>query len=116
MKQISAKIISNKEISEGIFKLKLAGDFQGAPGQFYMLRAWEEEPVLSRPISISDIEENSITFLYQIIGRGTKIISKLEIDDSINIQGPLGNTFPVEKLSGKVAIITGGVGIAPDFY
>ena len=108
-----AKVLSNKEITDGIYKLILEGQFQGRPGQFYMLRAWEEEPVLSRPISIEDVDDKSITFLYQVVGKGTKILSKLEVEDKLNIQGPLGNTFPVESISGKVLIVTGGIGIAP---
>ena len=109
----SAKVLSNNMISEGIYKIILGGEFQGRPGQFYMLRAWEEEPVLSRPISIENIDNKSITFLYQVVGKGTKIFSQLKIEDKLNIQGPLGNTFPVENLSGRIGIITGGIGIAP---
>lgn len=109
----SAKVLSNDEITDGIYKLILDGKFQGRPGQFYMLRAWEEEPVLSRPISIEDVDDKSITFLYQVVGKGTKILSNLEVGNELNIQGPLGNTFPVENISGKVGIVTGGIGIAP---
>ncbi len=108
-----AKVLSNQEISTGIYKLKIGGNFEGKPGQFYMLRAWEEEPLLSRPISIEDVDSNGITFIYQVVGKGTKILAKLVAGDEINLQGPLGNTFPVEKLSGKIGIITGGIGIAP---
>jgi dihydroorotate dehydrogenase electron transfer subunit len=110
---ISAEVLSNKQITDGIYKLILRGQFQGEPGQFYMLRAWEEEPVLSRPISIEAIDDESITFLYQVVGKGTKILSKLEKKNKLTIQGPLGNTFPVQGIHGKVGIITGGIGIAP---
>ena len=109
----SAKVLSNNMISEGIYKIILGGEFQGRPGQFYMLRAWEEEPVLSRPISIENMDNKSITFLYQVVGKGTKIFSQLKVEDTLNIQGPLGNTFPVENLFGRIGIITGGIGIAP---
>ena len=109
----SAKVLSNKQISEGIYKLILEGRFQGSPGQFYMLRAWEDEPVLSRPISIEFMDDKSITFLYQVVGKGTKILSNLKASDELNIQGPLGNTFPVDNISGKILIVTGGIGIAP---
>ena len=114
MKFQTVKVISNKEIAKGIYDMVLEGAFSGAPGQFYMLRAWEEEPVLSRPISIEDVDSKSITFLYQTVGKGTKIMAKLKAGDEIKIQGPLGNTFPVEEVKGKkVGIITGGIGIAP---
>ena len=116
MNYLTSRVLSNQEISEGIYKLVIEGTFQGKPGQFYMLRAWKDEPVLSRPISINDLNNNSITFLYQITGRGTTILSKLKEGENISIHGPMGNFFPLEDLSGKVAIITGGIGVAPMKY
>lgn len=116
MDYLTSNILSNQEITKGVYKLVIQGNFQGKPGQFYMLRAWDEEPVLSRPISINDLDSNSITFLYQKTGRGTEILSKLQKGQEVNLQGPMGNSFPVEKLSGNIAIITGGIGIAPMLY
>ena len=47
-------IHTNTEISPNIYELVLEGDFHGRPGQFYMLRGWEElDPSLPRPISIA---------------------------------------------------------------
>ena len=34
----------------------------GAPGQFYMLKSWDLDPFLSRPISIANIEEDKLVF------------------------------------------------------
>jgi dihydroorotate dehydrogenase electron transfer subunit len=109
-------VLSNKQVSEGIYKLTISGSFKGAPGQFYMLKCSGEGALLPRPISIYDIDENSITFLYNVVGKGTKALCKLEARDSIEMHGPLGNGFSVENLSGKVAVVTGGIGIAPMFY
>ena len=58
------KVDENIEISKGIFKLRINGDFQSKPGQFYMLRAWENEPLLSRPISVNQCDDKGIIFLY----------------------------------------------------
>lgn len=110
------KVISNIEISPNIYKIVLEGDFQGKAGQFYMLRAWEGlDPYLSRPISISDLENRNITFLYEVRGKGTRIISKLRKGDNLSLLGPLGNGLDTE-IDGKVAIIAGGIGIAPMYY
>ncbi|MBU5485385.1 dihydroorotate dehydrogenase electron transfer subunit [Clostridium sp. MSJ-11] len=110
------KVLYNKEICNGIWELKLSGKFQGRPGQFYMLRAWENEPLLSRPISIYSIDEEGISFLYKIVGKGTEILKKLQKGDEVKVTGPLGNGFPMEKIKGKVAIVVGGIGIAPMRY
>lgn len=112
----SEKVKENIEIAPGIFKLTVKGYFQAKPGQFYMLKAWGRELILPRPISVYDIDEQGISFLYAAVGKGTKILSKLKEDDEVKIMGPLGNGFEVENIKGKVAIIAGGIGIAPMNY
>lgn len=115
-KYLVEKVYSNKKIDEDIYEISIKGKFEGLPGQFYMLRAWDREPALSRPISINNIDGDKITFLYRVFGRGTEILSKLKVDDEIKITGPLGNGFDIEKIKGKVAIVAGGIGIAPMRY
>lgn len=110
------KVHENIEISKNIYKLVIKGNFEAKPGQFYMVRAWKNEPLLSRPISVHDCDEQGITFLYQKVGKGTEIFSKLKENDEIKLLGPSGNGFDVENIKGKVAVVTGGIGIAPMFY
>lgn len=110
------KVIENKKISGGIFKLTVEGKFEGKPGQFYMLRCWDKEPLLWRPISIHNINENSIEFLYQLVGEGTKLISKLEAGQDVKVVGPLGNGFNLDEIKGKIAVVSGGIGVAPMRY
>ena len=110
------KVIENKEVAKGIFKLSIEGKFQGEPGQFYMLRAWEKEPILWRPISIHNITSNSIEFLYQLVGEGTKLLSNLIQGQEVKVMGPLGNGFDLEEIKGKVAVVSGGIGVAPMRY
>ena len=93
----------------------------GSPGQFYMLKAWDLDPFLSRPISIANIEEDKLVFLYEVKGKGTEIFSKLRGGDNLELLGPLGNGFNLEKLANNmspshIAIISGGIGIAPMIY
>lgn len=110
------KVFSNEKIDDGMYKLTIKGKFDCRPGQFYLLRAWDKEPLLSRPISIHTLNDKEITFLYSVIGKGTEILAKLKSGDEIKLTGPLGNGFNVDKIKGKVALVTGGIGIAPMFY
>ncbi|AFS77779.1 dihydroorotate dehydrogenase electron transfer subunit PyrK [Gottschalkia acidurici 9a] len=113
-KYTKARVIENIEIAKNIFKMTIEGDYsKDKAGQFYMLRAWGIEPFLSRPISIHDANESGIEFLYEVRGEGTRIFSELENGDYIELLGPVGNGFYIENISGKVAIVTGGIGIAP---
>ncbi|WP_291643606.1 dihydroorotate dehydrogenase electron transfer subunit [Clostridium sp.] len=96
--------------------LSIKGKFNVKPGQFFMLKVGNLEPLLPRPISVYDVCEDKISFLYQIVGKGTKLLSKLSENDEIQIMGPLGNGFDVEKIKGKIAVVSGGIGIAPLIY
>lgn len=83
-------------------------------GQFYMLRAWGNYPLLSRPISLFNKDERGIEFLIQVVGEGTEILAELRPGDPITVEGPFGNGFP--DTEGRVALIGGGIGIAPLYY
>jgi dihydroorotate dehydrogenase electron transfer subunit len=113
MRYLEERVLENVEISKGIFELTIKGNFQGEAGQFYLLRAWDREPLLSRPISIHEVLEDKISFIYQVVGKGTEILSKLKPEDSIEITGPLGNGFDTSNIKGNIAVVAGGVGIAP---
>lgn len=110
------EILSNEEISKGIYKMIVKGEFNAKPGQFYMLRAWKKEPILSRPISVNDVENDRISFVYQIVGQGTEILASLKQGSKIELLGALGNSFSTEYLNEKIALVTGGIGVAPMLY
>lgn len=93
--------------------------FEPHAGQFYMLRAWDADqtPVLSRPISVHDFnnQTGALTFLYQVKGEGTRKLSALAAGDTLTVTGPCGNGFDTAALAGmgRVAVVGGGIGIAP---
>lgn len=108
-----AKVISNEKVAENIYKVVLEGDYSAVPGQFYMLRAWGVEPFLSRPISIHGISDEGIEFLYEVRGRGTELFARLRAGEEMELLGPVGNGFDLDVIKGKVAVVVGGIGIAP---
>lgn len=108
----NAKVVSNKEISKDIYKLVVEDDAEIKAGQFYMLKL-NGATFLPRPISICEKSENKLTFLYAVVGNGTKEFTKLKEDDEISLTGPLGNGFDLEKEYNKVALVSGGIGTAP---
>lgn len=109
-------IYSNIEISPNIYEIVLEGNFEGRPGQFYMIKGWNSlDPFLPRPISIADLGNRKLKLLYEVRGKGTHIISKLKKGDKLSLLGPLGNTFDLKETK-KIALISGGIGIAPMLY
>jgi len=116
MQFYSSKIVFQEKLASNIFHLAVTKkDETIQPGQFYMLKAWEDSLPLMRPISVYNVEENVVHFLYKVVGKGTEWLSKLQKGDSIELLGALGNGFPVNELSGKIALVGGGIGIPPLF-
>ncbi|MEG2071193.1 MAG: dihydroorotate dehydrogenase electron transfer subunit, partial [Bacteroidales bacterium] len=111
-----SKILSNKKIASDVYVMEVKrNEEEVIPGQFYMLKSWQEELTLMRPISLYKMEADTLFFMYRVIGKGTACFSKLKKGDSIDLLGPLGNGFPCDKVSGKIALVGGGVGIPPLF-
>lgn len=121
IKKELCQIVSQAEIAEHIFKLTLQGELvreMDEPGQFVHLKVSNHaEPLLRRPISISDInkKENQFTMIYRAEGRGTSLLSERKPGEVVDVLGPLGKGFPIEAVSaGEVALLVGGgIGVPP---
>lgn len=109
--EIKGRVLGNAAIATGVYRMEVEVPGKAAPGCFYMLRAWDNEPLLSRPISIGRQTENSVIFYYLIVGRGTQRLAEVKEGETITLFGPLGNGFSLE--TGKIALVGGGIGIAP---
>ncbi|MCL2577118.1 MAG: dihydroorotate dehydrogenase electron transfer subunit [Defluviitaleaceae bacterium] len=111
-----AEIIENKSISREIFSMKIRmGDLKNArAGQFVMVYLEKGEMLLPRPISICDIDSNTLEIVYQVVGKGTKVMSEMLPGQCLKILGPLGNGFKIET-GQRVALVGGGIGVPPLF-
>lgn len=115
-KREKAVVLSQKEISPGIFDMWLSvKEIAGLakPGQFLSLYCKDGSRLLPRPISICEIDrqKNSFRLVYRVAGKGTEEFSGMKPGEELDILGPLGNGFP---LKGKKAfLVGGGIGIPP---
>lgn len=111
-----AKVISKRFLSDDVFLLKLREPIiaeESLPGQFVNLRCSSiYEPLLRRPLSIYDVEEDNFLLLIRIIGKGTKLLSTVREGDELDVLGPLGNPFPYGMYQNPL-LVAGGIGIAP---
>lgn len=113
------KLIKKEQLKSDIFKYSVeAPDIvkDAQQGQFIEIRVSDNvEPFLRRPISIHNMDkENGILeFIFQVKGKGTKILSEKVEGDLIDIIGPLGHgTFEYNDFQ-NIAIIGGGIGVFP---
>jgi dihydroorotate dehydrogenase electron transfer subunit len=116
LKQSIAFIISNDEIMPMVHLIWLESPqiaSEAKPGQFFMVHCGEE-CLLRRPLSIHQvIDDAKIAFLFTIVGKGTYWLSQCRVGDSIDLLGPLGNSFYIAPASLNLLLVAGGIGIAP---
>ncbi len=117
MKQLQAKILKNEEIAPGFFRMRIASSYlakKARPGQFVEVRCGKEtDPLLRRPLGIHRVVKDGIELLYEVVGRGTEIISGMKEKDACDLIGPLGNGFDIPPRPGASILIAGGNGVAP---
>ncbi|MDR0698391.1 MAG: dihydroorotate dehydrogenase electron transfer subunit [Tannerella sp.] len=120
------KVKENITFNQSYCLLKLTSEDEPfpefLPGQFVQVRIGHSESAfLRRPISVHYVDEKhgELWLLVQIVGTGTRYLSSLQPEDSLNLIYPLGNGFsiPDQPDKGKkLLLIGGGIGSAPLLY
>ena len=113
MNQVIYTVTENACIAERIYKMILSGDISEikAPGQFVNLKL--DGFFLRRPISICDAENNNLTLIYKIVGKGTDRMSKLKAGKKLDVLTGLGNGYDITLSGNSPLLVGGGVGIPP---
>lgn len=118
----SCIISEHVKISGDIFSMTLnAAEIAEAarPGQFLQVRVSTSiDPLLRRPFSIHRInrKKGQIMLLYRVIGKGTAILAQKVVGEEVDVMGPLGNGFSIQKPFNHALIVAGGMGSAPVFF
>jgi len=109
-------IVKKEVLSEAVFLFDIKAPKIAAKakaGQFFILRLNEKGERIPLTIADSDSKKGTITTIFQVVGRTTRDMSKLnEGDEILDVVGPLGEPSEIEKY-GRVVCVGGGVGIAP---
>ena len=113
MNQVIYTVTENACIAERIYKMILSGDISEikAPGQFVNLKL--DGFFLRRPISICDAENNNLTLIYKMVGKGTDRMSKLKAGKKLDVLTGLGNGYDITLSGNNPLLVGGGVGIPP---
>ena len=111
LKTQKLKIKENTRLNDNTYKLVLQGNTAQdlRPGQFAEIRVPGFS--LGRPLSLNGFENDTLTFVYRLAGKGTKVLSGLTDGDLEVITG-CGSGFDIKKNS-HVLVVGGGIGAAP---
>lgn len=113
----SLKVLANRAVAPNHFVLEFESPRIAAaarPGQFVQILCSDSnDPLLPRPFSFLGTSKRSVSLLYHVVGKGTKLLSLLRAGERVRVTGPLGNGFSIPKKGTTVALVGGGVGIPP---
>ncbi len=133
-KKETVTLLSQREISPGIFDLLLETDLarEAHAGQFVGVYPKGKDKLLPRPISICEVSDDltALRLVYRVSGEGTKELSTLRAGDGIDILGILGNGYEftkfvehaetksdtqilLELMDLNIVLLGGGIGIPP---
>jgi len=119
MLQLKAKLNFNKKVKGNYFHLAIQAPRitkQALPGQFLNIRVNDScEPLLRRPFSIHRVSGSSLEILYEVVGKGTEILSQRKPGDYLDVVGPLGSGFNLipNTYNQTPILVAGGMGVAP---
>ncbi len=109
------KIIHAEFIAPGIKRFVLDAPRiarKQKPGQFVILRVYEQGERIPVTIENSDPAHGTISIVVQSAGKTTQLLNSLNTGDNIlDVVGPLGKPSEIEKV-GTVVVVGGGVGTA----
>lgn len=128
---MNSTILYNEQLARGFYRMGLEWKTpEVVPGQFIMLRVSDGlDPLLRRPFGIYNVlgagpdtvvgepspvlEGTGIDIVYQVVGRGTDIMSRKAPGEPVDVLGPLGNGFPRPADPSRAVLVGGGMGVVP---
>ena len=113
MKQGIFEIKENIKIAKDVYKMILSGDTSDItkPGQFINIQL--DGFYLRRPISVCDYDNNTVTIIYKVVGKGTEVMAEMKCGEKLDVLTGLGNGFDTSKTGDAPVLVGGGVGVPP---
>ncbi len=113
MKQSIFKVLENTALTRDVYRMVLEGDTSAitAPGQFVNIQLAGK--FLRRPISVCDYNEETLTIVYKVVGKGTAQMSTMVPGEKLDILTGLGNGYDLTLSGDKPVLLGGGVGVPP---
>ena len=113
MKQGFFTIAENVALTDSVMRMRLLGDVSDvtAAGQFINIKL--NGLYLRRPISVYDVDGESVTVIYKVVGRGTEQMRAMKAGETLDVLTGLGNGYDLTVSGEKPLLLGGGVGVPP---
>ena len=113
-------VISNQEVACNLHFMEIQVpkiSAQIKPGNFVsLLPPASSGTFLRRPFSVAGVHDRALQLVIRDIGKATHAITSLRENETIEVLGPLGNSYPTFEPDKKIWLLGGGTGIASLFF
>ncbi len=113
MKQGIYKVILNTPLTDTVYKMVLKGDVSEIKNSGEFVNIKLEGKYLRRPISVCDVDADTLTILYKVVGAGTEQMSEMPIGTELDVLVGLGNGYDLSLSGDRPLLLGGGVGVPP---
>ena len=113
MKQSIFEIAENTALNKLIFKMRLVGDTSDITKSGQFINILIDGLYLRRPISVCDSDNESVTVIYKVVGKGTQVLSKMQKGEKLDVLTGLGNGYDTSVSGDRPLLLGGGVGVPP---
>ena len=113
MQDLRLTIKENRQLTDKMWKMVLCHPDLAVqkPGQFINLKI--DGYFLRRPISVCDYAPGEVTIIYAVVGKGTKVLSEMQIGEMVQALTGLGNGYDISEAGEKPLLLGGGAGVPP---
>ncbi len=112
MKQGLFEIIENTRLTDTVWRMRLRGDTSAVTGPGQFVNILLDGLFLRRPISVCDCEDDVLTLVYKVVGKGTRQMSEMT-DGTLDVLTGLGNGYELSEAGERPLLLGGGVGVPP---
>ena len=116
MRDCIMTVLRNRPLTEDVWELILRGDTGEIrnPGQFVNLKL--SGLYLRRPLSVCNLEGDTLTLIYKTVGIGTETLSRMLPGQTLPVLTGLGNGYDTALSGDRPLLLGGGVGVPPLYY
>jgi dihydroorotate dehydrogenase electron transfer subunit len=116
-----ARIVSNRRVTENCWRVVLDSHpiaSEVKPGQFIHVKiGGERGPLFRRPFSVFrrvPLKDGrlGIEIVYKVVGAGSRVMTELKRGDTLDLIGPLGHGFELNRDKSVQVVVAGGTGVA----
>ena len=113
MKQGLFQIAENTPLTDSVLRMRLVGDVSDITASGHFINIKLDGLYLRRPISVYDRDEESVTIIYKVVGKGTEQMRDMKVGETLDVLTGLGNGYDLSTSGDRPLLLGGGVGVPP---